>query len=491
MISVDQSTQGTKALLFDREASLIGRCDLPHRQIINERGWVSHDLNEIWHNTLQTLRTLISQSGIDKNEIAALGISNQRETTALWNKRTGEPMADAVVWQCARAEEICRSVAEAGHAGTVLEKTGIPLSGFFPAAKMAWLLEHTEGAKDAALGGELCLGTIDAWLVYKLTRGAAFYTDYSNASRTQLFNLETLRWDKQLCDIFHIPVAALPKVMDSDACFGYTDLEGFLEQPIPIHGVLGDSHGALFGQGCVRPGMIKATCGTGSSLMMNIGGRPVKSEHGVVTSIAWGRGGVVSYCLEGNLNYTGATISWLKNDLGLIERAGDTEELAYAANQEDQTYIVPAFTGLGAPYWDPDARAAILNISRTTGKKEIVRAALESIAYQITDLILAMEQDTGVEIGELRVDGGPSRNSYLMQFLSDISGKRVCVPEAEELSGIGAAYTAGIAAGLYEEEALQNKASYTIYEPQLERSLRETKYRGWRACVDRVLSRDN
>lgn len=489
IVSIDQSTQGTKALLFDTEGKLICRSDLPHEQIINGKGWVSHDLNEIYHNTVQTFRDLIGKSGIDKSEVAALGISNQRETTAMWNRETGEPLAHAVVWQCGRAEEISRQIFEAGYGELVRRKTGIPLSGYFPASKMAWLLRNTEGAAELAKQGKICLGTIDSWLLFRLTHGESFQTDYSNASRTQLFNLQTLGWDEELCNLFEIPINALATVADSNSCFGYTDFEGFLEQPIPITGVLGDSHGALFGQGCIRPGMIKATYGTGSSLMMNIGKTPVTSEHGVVTSIAWGMDGEVTYCLEGNLNYTGAVISWLKNDLKLIESAGETQELAYSANLEDQTYVVPAFTGLGAPYWDAKAKAAIVGITRTTGKNEVVKAVLECIGYQITDLVRAMEQDTGVRISQLRVDGGPSRNTYLMQFQSDISGKEVCVPAAEELSGIGAAYAAGISAGIFDRDQLFAASEFTAYHPVMDASRREEKYAGWKAAVGQVLTK--
>jgi glycerol kinase len=488
IVSIDQSTQGTKALLFDENGILQFRCDLPHKQIINDKGWVSHDLNEIYENTVAVFHNLIKQSGIDSSEIAALGISNQRETTAMWERSTGKPLADAIVWQCGRAEEISRQIADIGYGGLVREKTGIPLSGYFPASKMSWLLKHTENAYDQAKQGEVCLGTIDSWLVFKLTQGKSFKTDYSNASRTQLFDLKTLTWDTQLCNIFQIPPCALAEVADSNSCFGYTDFEGFLENPIPILGVLGDSHAALFGQGCVQPGLIKATYGTGSSVMMNIGKQPVLSKHGVVTSIAWGMDGEVTYCLEGNLNYTGATISWLKNDLELIEHASETEALAYAANQNDQAYVIPAFTGLGAPYWDPDAKAAIVGITRTTGKKEIVKAALECIAYQISDLVMAFEQDTNVEISELRVDGGPSRNTYLMQFQSDILQKKIRVPSAEELSGIGAAYAAGIAAGVYEQEKLFANARAITYSPLMEASLQKQKMEGWKAAVGQVVT---
>lgn len=488
IVSIDQSTQGTKALLFDEAGALLCRSDLPHRQIVNEKGWVSHDLNEIYQNTIRSVHDLIEKSGIEKERIAAVGISNQRETTALWDRRTGEPLNHAIVWQCGRAEEISRRLSEAGYEELIRKKTGIPLSGYFPASKMSWLLKNTPKARELAEEGNACLGTIDSWLLFRLTRGDSFRTDYSNASRTQLFNLETLNWDPQLCSLFEVPIEALATVADSDSCFGYTDFEGYLEHPIPIHGMLGDSHGALFGQGCTLPGMIKATYGTGSSLMMNIGKTPVASEHGVVTSIAWGMDGEIDYCLEGNLNYTGAVVTWLKDDLHMIADAKETQEMAYQANPEDKAYLVPAFTGLGAPYWDAEAKAAIVGVTRTTGQKEIVKAALECIAYQITDLIFAMEQDTEMEIHQLRVDGGPSRNTYLMQFQSDISGKEVCVPAAEELSGIGAAYAAGIGAGIYQKEKLFAASAFTYYHPKMEAFRQKEKYDGWKAAVGQVLT---
>ena len=303
IIGIDQSTQGTKALLFDGVGHLLRRTDLPHRQIVNEKGWVSHDLNEIYRNTVQTVKTLVAESGVAPETIAGIGISNQRETTAIWDKATGEPLEEAIVWQCGRASGIAQEIAEQGHAEEIREATGLQLSAYFPAAKMAWLLRNGgEERQKRAADGKLCLGTIDSWLVYKLTGDHAFKTDFSNASRTQLFNLKTLAWDKKICEMFGIPVCALARVCNSDAVYGATTMEGLFSEPVPICGVLGDSHAALFGQGCLKPGMIKATYGTGSSLMMNIGDKPIKSSHGVVTSLAWGRGGKVDYLLEGNLN---------------------------------------------------------------------------------------------------------------------------------------------------------------------------------------------
>ncbi len=480
VISVDQSTQGTKALLFDRDGKLMLRTDLPHRQIINEDGWVSHDLTEIYQNTVEAVKQLVEKAGISDKEIAAFGISNQRETTAVWDRKTGEPRDLAIVWQCGRTRGIVERLTKLGYGELVKKTTGIPLSAYFPAAKMAWFLEQ-------GISGDICLGTIDSWLVFKLTKERAFKTDYSNASRTQLLNLETLAWDEELCRVFGIPKDCLAEICDSDAVYGYTDMEGFFSEPVPVCGVLGDSHAALFGQGCLKPGMAKATYGTGSSLMMNVGEKAVYSGSGVVTSLAWSRGGKVNYVLEGNLNYTGAVITWLKDDLHMIQSAGETEALAFAANAGDGTYLVPAFTGLGAPYWEEKATACISGMTRTTRRAEIVKAALDCIAYQITDLIRAMETDTGMAMKELRVDGGPTRNKYLMQFQSDIAGVPVNIPDAEELSGIGAAYMAGISAGLYRIEDIAANQKRHVYMPDMEESIRAMKYMGWKEAVRKVL----
>ena len=368
-------------------------------------------------------------------------------------------------------------------ADEIAARTGIKLSPYFPAAKFAWLQENTP---EEAKADGYCLGTIDAYLVYRLTGCKEFRTDYSNASRTQLFHIFDLKWDEKLCGLFGIDPANLPEVTDSDAIFGYTDCEGFFEKPIPISGVLGDSHAALFGQGCHRKGETKTTYGTGSSIMMNIGTEPVLSTHGVVTSLAWSRGGRAEYVLEGNLNYTGATITWLKDDLKLIGSAGETQALAEAAHQEDELYFIPAFTGLGAPYWNSHARASIVGMDRTTGKNEVVRSVLECIAYQISDIVFAMEEDAHLKLSQLRVDGGPTRNGYLMQFQSDILQTEVAVPDAEELSGIGAAYMAGLTFGVWGEDVFDN-LNRKAYLPQMAAEKRDQKYAGWKAAVATVL----
>ena len=485
ILSIDQSTQGTKALLFDERGTLLCRADRPHRQIVDERGWVEHDPAEILANTLQVARNVVEKAGIDKSEIDALGLSNQRETSVAWDRATGKPVYNAIVWQCARGAAICEGLEKQGYGELVRRTTGIPLSPYFPAAKLAWIMQNVEGVAERAKKGDICVGTVDSWLVYNLSADHRHCTDYSNASRTQLFNINTLKWDETMLEMFGIDAVCMAAVTDSDGDFGVTDLGGWLDRPIPIRGVLGDSHGALFGQGCLRPGMTKATYGTGSSIMMNIGEKPVFSDLGVVTSLAWKIGGKVNYVLEGNINYTGAVITWLKDDLKLIEGPGETEALARAANPGDSCYLVPAFSGLGAPYWDSGARAAIVGMSRTTGKNEVVRAALDCIAYQITDIVKAMGESAGVPIGELRVDGGPTRNGYLMQFQSDMLGIPVRIPDSEELSGIGAAWTAGLACGLYDENVF-NVLKRTAYAPEMAAQARDEKYAGWQDAVRRV-----
>lgn len=486
ILAFDQSTQATKCLLFDDTGQLLCRSDVAHRQIINESGWVSHDPEEIYRNLIQSAGDVIKKAGVSPKKIRCCGISNQRETALAWNRATVKPVCDAVVWQCSRAASICERLIAAGLDATVKERTGIPISPYFPAAKLAWILENIPEADRLAEQGRLCLGTIDSWLIFKLT-GGEYKTDYSNASRTQLFNITELRWDPEVCEAFGIAPSALAQVCDSDGIFGTTDLDGLLPNPIPICGVLGDSHGALFGQGCHERGGVKATYGTGSSVMMNIGEKPAFSSHGLVTSLAWKCGGRVQYVMEGNLNYTGAVVSWMQDELGLIASAAESQTLAQQANPEDTTYLVPAFSGLGAPYWASDAKAVICGLSRLTGKAELVRAGLECIAYQITDIIKAMEQDSGVPVKALRVDGGPTRNAYLMQFQSSILNTQVQIPDAEELSGIGAAYMAGISCGLLDRSVFA-RIAYQTQHPAMTEQRRTALNSGWLDAVRMTLN---
>lgn len=482
ILGIDQSTQGTKAVLFDEAGQIVGRADYKHKQWIDDRGWVSHDAEEIYQNVIRATRAVLEQTGVDKNAVEAIGVSNQRETSVAWD-RSGTAIGKAIVWQCARAKDITDALKP--HAELVREKTGLPLSPYFPAGKMAWLVQN-EVHEEA-----FHLGTVDSWLIYRLTEGASFKTDYSNASRTQLFNLHTLEWDKELCSLFGIPLEALPEVCDSNALFGHTDMESLFDRPLPIHSAMGDSHGALFGQGCHHKGMVKTTYGTGSSIMMNIGEGFTASKNGLATSLAWGIDGTVSYVLEGNINYTGAVITWLQDDVGLISSPKEIQAAVEAANPEDTTILVPAFSGLGAPYWDDSAKAMLCGMTRSTGRNEIIKAAEESIAFQINDVVQAMRSDSGVPIQELRVDGGPTKDRYLMQLQSDISNVEVVVRREEELSAMGAAYLAGIAAGVYQREALFDTVEKTCYSPNMAQEKRAEKCESWRNAVRLVTSANN
>lgn len=486
VLAVDQSTQGTKGLLFDEKGVLLCRADRPHRQIVNDRGWVEHDPVEIMENTVKVCEDVLKKACVAPADVAAFGISNQRETSLLWNRATGRPICNAVVWQCARALDICERPELKSRSADIRRRTGIPLSPYFPAAKLFWLMENVPEAALLAGRGQLACGTVDSWLVYNLTGNHK--TDYSNASRTQLFNITELKWDEELCGLFSIPLSSLPEVCMSDSVFGMTDLCGVLDHQVPVCGVLGDSHGALFGQDCRRPGRIKATYGTGSSVMMNIGDKPRFSDRGLVTSLAWGMNGKVEYVFEGNLNYTGAVMTWLKNDVGLIVTDMEATEMACAANPNDRTYFVPAFTGLGAPYWDSAATGMFTGITRTTGRNELVRACLDCIAYQIADLTRLMGEDAGIQISDLRVDGGPTASGYLMQLQSDLSNVTVQIPDLQELSGMGAAYAAGIAAGVYDPERIYDHVKRIQYTPTIDAVKRDALYAGWQRAIAQVLN---
>lgn len=485
ILGIDQSTQGTKVMLLDENGRITCRYDRAHAQLIDERGYVEHDPEEIYANLISLVKELLEKSGAAPEDICGVGISNQRETAMAWY-RSGKPVYNAIVWQCARGAAICKDIEANGHAAFIKARTGLQLSPYFSAAKLAWIMQNVPGVHEAAEKGEVLCGTMDSYLVYRLTGGKEFRTDYSNASRTQLFDVADLKWNEDILSLFGIPVCCMAEVTDSDACYGETDFEGVLPRKIPIHGVLGDSHGALFGQGCLTRGMMKSTYGTGSSIMMNIGPAPVFSDLGLVTSLAWKIGGEVNYVLEGNINYTGAIISWLKNDVGLLASAGESEDMAKAANPQDRTYLVPAFSGLGAPYWRSDVSAAFVGMSRTSGRKELVKAGVEAIAYQITDVVQLMQKQAGIAEVELRVDGGPTRNKWLMQFQSDMLGCPVMVPSAEELSAMGAAYAAGLGLGLYTKDVFSN-TKYERYAPRMAEEDRKKKYEGWKAAVQTIL----
>ncbi|MBS6929145.1 MAG: glycerol kinase GlpK [Lachnospiraceae bacterium oral taxon 082] len=484
VLSVDQSTQGTKALLFDGNGKFIKKTEKSHKQYINDKGYVEHDPIEIYRNTIEVIGKVIDESGIDKSNILCFGISNQRETILCWDKYTLEPLYNAIVWQCSRAKDICDDLQRKGYDGYVKESSGMQLSPYFSAAKLSWMMKNVDKIRQANVDNRLCIGTVDTWLVYKFTNGRVFATDYSNASRTQLLNIDKLTWDKKLCDIFGVDINALPQVLDSNAYFGDTDFDGILDKPIKIKSVMGDSHAALFAQHCNRKGMVKATYGTGSSIMMNVGTKRVKSKN-LVSSIGWSIDNDICYVLEGNINYAGAILSWLKNDLELIDSPEETERLAKQANSDDTTYIIPAFSGLGAPYWKSNAKAVICGMSRITGKAEIVRSALDCIAYQIMDILENMSSDSGIEILELRVDGGPTKNKYLMQFQSDVIGKTIKVSEYDILSGMGAAFMAGISEGIYGETVFNN-VKYNNYIANVDnRTI--IKKEGWKEAIKKLL----
>lgn len=482
IIGIDQSTQGTKAVLVDENGRIAARLDKPHRQIISDEGFVSHDPEEIYQNTLEIVRRIIEENQVAEEDLVACGISNQRETTVPFHK-DGTAAGNAVVWQCSRAKDIITRMTEEDPAlpELVQKKTGLPLSPFFPAPKIRWLLEN-----QVQQDPDVRFGTIDTWLVYRLTEGRSFMTDYSNASRTMLLNLTTLTWDDELLDRFGIRRDQLPEIVDSNADFGTTTFGGYLKKPLPIYCAMGDSHASLFALGCHKNGMTKASYGTGSSIMMNIGSELKESTCGLATSIAWSRDGVVSYALEGNINYSAAVISWLKNDLQMISSPAEVEPAARAAHPEDTTVLVPAFTGLGAPHWVNDVKATFTGMTRTTGRNEIIKAALESIVFQVTDVLSAMEQDSGLKIGQIRVDGGASKNGYLMQFQSDLADTKVSRPDMEEFSALGVSYMAGLKAGLL-DEGVFDLAESTVFTPQMSPEKRAQKKAMWQDALRRTL----
>ncbi len=490
VLAIDQSTQGTKAVLFDAEGNAVEKCARPHAQIVNEQGWVSHDPEEIMTNVLAVARDACKRAGVASGEVVAVGISNQRETCLAWDRETREPLANAVVWQCGRAKSLLEELAarHAGMAERVRELSGLALSPYFSAPKLAWLIDNEPEVAASLERGTLCLGTIDSWLTFKLTEEHTFATEPSNACRTQLLDLRDARWSQELCDLFGVPIDCLPEVRPSDSVFGHTTMGGLFSQAVPICGILGDSQAALAAQNCLAPGDLKATYGTGSSVMMQVGESPRDSSHGLVSSIAWEIGGTRSYVLEGNLNYTGAVISWLKDDMGLISDPGEVEAVIARANPDDRAYFVPAFTGLGAPWWDADATGMLTGVTRTTGRAEMVKACAECIPYQIADVIEALREDSGLAIGELRADGGVTRNRYLMQLQADAADLTVVTSSLEELSAAGAAYVAGLSCGLYEGNAIYERVSHGSYSREMGDAERFRRLDGWHDALSRVRS---
>ncbi|WP_303974594.1 glycerol kinase [Streptococcus merionis] len=474
VIGIDQSTQGTKAILFDSAGKIVKKISRAHEQIISDQGWVSHNSTEIYHNVIALVDELTQD--IDKSQIVTVGITNQRETSVAWYKDSGHPVDHAIVWQCARAKSISDRI-DPKTAQMIKEKTGLTVSPFYPSVKYAWLLnEHPELDKD-----NICLGTIDSWLVFKLTDGQSFVTDITNASRTQLFNLEKLVWDDDVCDVFGVKRNMLPNVLDSDALFGMTTFNGILPSPIPIRAVMGDSHAALYSHGGYHVGDTKITYGTGSSIMMNIGAALPEIPHNLSVSIGWKAENRLHYVLEGNINYTGAIISWLINDLKLIDTPEEVEQLIAAANDNDDCYIIPAFSGLSAPFWNDNLTASINGMTRLTGKAEIVKAAIDSIAFQVKAVLREMERHSDIQLSTIFADGGPTANRYLMQIQSDLANACVQLSQIQEASCHGVALMASRTVGQEFSKAKKQEA-YCEYQPRENRHLQE-KYKKWLQAI--------
>jgi len=488
ILTIDQSTSATKSMLFDRKGKLQGRVSLPHQQHYPLPGFVEHDPMEIFHNTLEGVEQVLSEYKVKPDELAALAITNQRETAMIWDRHTGQPESNAAVWQCQRGVNYCRELKEKGLSGRISEKTGLIIDPYFSASKLHWIMENRPELKEKASEGKLLLGTMDSWLLWKLTGGKIHATDYTNACRTLLFNIKTLQWDEELIGLFGLHRSMFPEVKFNDEIFGFTDPDILFHAPVPISGLMGDSHAALFGQQCFLPGMGKATYGTGSSVMIHSGELPTDPPEGLVTSIGYGMEHKIQYVYEGNIHSTGDTINWLIHELQLIKSASETEGLALEIPDNQGVYLVPAFAGLGAPYWDNKARACLSGMSRNTTRSHIVRAALESIAYQVSDLIRLIESQSGIRLQELRVDGGPTRNNFLMQFQADMLGRKVFRSEIEELSALGATYMAGLATGFWKDlkEISALREGVQVFKPAMNETEAEKLYDGWIRAVRRT-----
>ena len=484
IMALDSGTTSNRCILFDKEGKVRSLAQKEFTQIFPQPGWVEHDADEIFSTQLEVAREALRNIGASAREIAAIGITNQRETTIVWNKRTGRPVYHAIVWQCRRTAAYCDQLRQEGWTDRIREKTGLVIDPYFSGTKIRWILEHVPGAREQAEAGDLLFGTVETWLIWKLTGGRVHVTDYSNASRTMLFNIHTLQWDKEILEKLEIPASMLPKAMPSSAIYGETEAE-FFGAPAVISGAAGDQQAALFGQACFTPGECKCTYGTGAFLLMNTGTNPIHSENGLVTTIAWGLNGQVTYALEGSIFVAGAAIQWLRDELRFIESAADSEYMARKVPDTNGCYVVPAFTGLGAPYWDAYARGAILGLTRGTNKNHIIRATLDSMAYQTNDVLSAMEADAKIALGALKVDGGAAANNYLVQTQSDISGTDVLRPRCVETTAMGAAYLAGLAVGYWKDldEIRANWAVDRAFSPAITAAQREEKVRGWQKAV--------
>lgn len=483
IIALDQGTTSSRAILFNEKGEMAGVEQKEFTQFFPKPGWVEHDAEEIWSTQAEVLRNLLAQHEVDARDIAAIGITNQRETTVVWDRNTGEPISKAIVWQDKRTSDFCDELKEKGHEELVKKKTGLVIDSYFSGTKVKWLLDNVPDARAKAERGELCFGTIDSWLVWKLTKGEVHATDYTNASRTMLYNIVENKWDEELLDILQVPKSLLPEAHPSSYHFGDFEYRG---QKIPIMGIAGDQQAALFGQACFAPGQAKNTYGTGCFMLMNTGGECQHSKHGLLTTMACSTSGELTYALEGSIFIAGAAIQWLRDGLRIIDHAADSQYFAEKA-QSDEVFLVPAFAGLGAPYWDQYSRGAIFGLTRDTGKNEIIKAALESIAFQTRDVKDAMEQDSGISLSSLMVDGGATANDYLMQFQSDILGVAVDRPAITESTALGAAYLAGLQAGIWKLDDLKKlRKTERKFEPSYAPEQRDRKYAGWKKAVKRT-----
>ena len=484
IMALDSGTTSNRCILFDREGRICSVAQKEFTQHFPRPGWVEHDADEIFSTQLEVAQQALRNIGAMAGDIAAIGITNQRETTIVWNKYTGRPISNAIVWQCRRTAAYCDELRAGGLVETIRDKTGLVIDPYFSGTKIRWLLENVPGAREQAENGELLFGTVETWLIWKLTGGAVHVTDYSNASRTMLFNINTLQWDEEILHEMGIPASMLPKVVQSSEVYGYTD-PAFFGAPIPVAGAAGDQQAALFGQTCFAPGEAKCTYGTGAFLLMNTGEKPIFSNNGLVTTIAWGLDGKISYALEGSIFVAGAAIQWLRDELRFIESAADSEYMAKKVPDTNGCYVVPAFTGLGAPYWDAYARGAVLGITRGVNKNHIIRATLDSIAYQTQDVLKAMEADADVELSALKVDGGAAANNYLMQSQADISNAPVLRPKCVETTAMGAAYLAGLAVGYWEnqQQICQNWSVDRTFIPEISEADRKKRIAGWEKAV--------
>ena len=484
VMALDAGTTSNRCIIFNEKGEMCSVAQKEFTQYFPKPGWVEHDANEIWSSQLGVAVEAMAKLGIGADDIAAIGITNQRETTVVWDKNTGEPVYHAIVWQCRRTSEYCDTLKDKGLTDKFREKTGLIIDAYFSGTKLKWILDNVEGLRERAEKGELLFGTVETWLIWKLTKGKSHVTDYSNASRTLLFNIKDLTWDKEILEELNIPECMLPEPKPSSCIYGYSDAS-FFGKEIPIAGAAGDQQAALFGQTCFNPGEAKNTYGTGCFMLMNTGETPVYSKNGLVTTIAWGLDGKVNYALEGSIFVAGASIQWLRDELRIIDSAPDSEYMAKKVKDTNGCYVVPAFTGLGAPHWDQYARGTIVGLTRGVNKYHIIRATLESLAYQVNDVLQAMKADSGIDLAALKVDGGASANDFLMQFQSDIINAPVKRPCCVETTAMGAAYLAGLAVGYWnsKEDVIKNWAVDKIFSPIMGEDERERKIKGWNKAV--------